>query len=75
MAPERLQNIEELTYDVIVCFDIRVYDAVQEDLQCREAKDLEPICVICIDTKDDPQQAVIAGRVAVNLAHKVRLVL
>lgn len=33
MAPERLQNIEELTYDVIVCFDIRVYDAVQEDLQ------------------------------------------
>ena len=32
-APERLQKIEELTYDVIVCFDIRVYDAVQEDLQ------------------------------------------
>ncbi|GAB5031899.1 rna polymerase ii subunit a c-terminal domain phosphatase ssu72-like [Nannochloropsis oceanica] len=70
-APERLQNIENLTYDVIVCFDIRVYDAVQEDLQCREARDLEPICVICIDTKDDPQQAVIAGRVAVNLAQKL----
>jgi len=43
--------------------------------QCREARDLEPICVICIDTKDDPQQAVIAGRVAVNLAQKVRLIL
>ena len=30
--------------------------------------------MICIDTKDDPQQAVIAGRVAVNLAHKVSVV-
>lgn len=32
-APERLQNIEDLSYDVILCFDLRVYDAVQEDLQ------------------------------------------
>lgn len=34
-APERLQEIEELAYDVILCFDMRVYDAVQEDLQVR----------------------------------------
>ena len=45
---------------------------VYTDLQSREAKDLEPICVICMETKDDPKEAVIAGRAAVKLAQKVR---
>jgi RNA polymerase II subunit A C-terminal domain phosphatase SSU72 len=46
-APERLQNIEELTYDVIVCFDIRVYDAVQEDLQvCQEVAPCLPLSLL-----------------------------
>ena len=73
--PERWQDADfEVVagYDVVLCFEQRIFDAVIEDLQSREARDLEPICVICMETKDDPKEAVVAGRAAVKLAQKVR---
>jgi RNA polymerase II subunit A C-terminal domain phosphatase SSU72 len=74
VAPERWQDasFEEVAgYDVVVCFEQRIFDAVCEDLQSREARDLEPICVICMETKDDPKEAVVAGKATVKLAQKV----
>lgn len=59
-APERLQNIEHLTFDVILCFDLRVYDAVQEDLQvhasiaCLESLSTGPARDQCIDHSFPP---------------------
>ncbi len=41
------------------------------DLLGREPRDLEPICVICMETKDDPKEAIIAGRATVKLAQQL----
>jgi hypothetical protein len=41
------------------------------DLQSREPKDMEHLAVICLETRDDPKEAVMGGRASVKLAQKV----
>jgi len=52
----------------VIAFEERIYDAVVEDLQTREpTEDFAPIHVICLDTKDNPHEAQLQGRVALEL--------
>jgi len=53
---------------VVIAFEERIFDAVVEDLQTREPTEaFAPIHVICLDTKDNPHEAKLQGRVALEL--------
>lgn len=41
------------------------------DLLTREPRDLDPICVICMETKDEAKEAIVAGRATVKLAQQL----
>jgi len=70
-APQRWQDTSsELIskHDVAIAFEERIFDAVVEDLQMREpTENFSPIHVICLDTKDNPHEAKIQGRIALEL--------
>jgi RNA polymerase II subunit A C-terminal domain phosphatase SSU72 len=70
-APQRWQDMDSsliALHDVVIAFEERIFDAVIEDLQLREpTEDWKPIHCICLDTKDNPQEAAIQGRVALEL--------
>jgi RNA polymerase II subunit A C-terminal domain phosphatase SSU72 len=70
-APQRWQDTPTsfiTHHDIVIAFEERIFDAVVEDLQMRECtEDLAPIHIICLDTKDNPQEAKIQGRIALEL--------
>lgn len=71
ISPQRWQDTPNSLlsqHDVAIAFEERIYDAVVEDLQTREpTEDFEPIHVICLDTKDNPDEARIQGQIALEL--------
>lgn len=71
LAPQRWQDTPSAAvqkHDVVIAFEERIYDAVIEDLQTREpTEDFKAIHVICLDTKDNPHEAKLQGRVALEL--------
>jgi RNA polymerase II subunit A C-terminal domain phosphatase SSU72 len=70
-APQRWQDMPSefiATHDIVIAFEERIFDAVVEDLQIREpTENFLPIHVICLDTKDNPHEAQLQGRVALEL--------
>lgn len=70
-APQRWQDMTSdfvSQHDVVIAFEERIFDAVVEDLQMREpTENFAPIHVICLDTKDNPHEAQLQGRVALEL--------
>jgi len=71
LAPQRWQDMPSKAvqkHHVVIAFEERIYDAVIEDLQTREpTEDFKAIHVICLDTKDNPHEAKLQGRVALEL--------
>lgn len=70
VAPQRWQDMPSsfiATHDVIIAFEERIFDAVVEDLQTREPENFDPLHVICLDTKDNPHEAKVQGRIALEL--------
>ncbi|KAL3937622.1 MAG: hypothetical protein SGBAC_007314 [Bacillariaceae sp.] len=74
-SPQRWQDMSSefvSTHNVVIAFEERIYDAVVEDLQLREpTENFAPIHVICLDTKDNPHEAHLQGRVALELCWKL----
>ena len=74
-APERWQSIssEELrSIDVAITFEERVFDALNEDVLCREVLVGEKqLHVINLDTKDDPDAANIGAQYALKLVELI----
>ena len=70
-APQRWQDVTSKNvqkHNVVIAFEERIFDAVVEDMQTREpTEDFLPIHVICLDTKDNPHEAKLQGRVALEL--------
>ena len=70
-GPQRWQdtsNADIIKHDVAIAFEERIFDAVVEDLQTREPTEaLEAIHVICLDTKDNPHEAKIQGKICLEL--------
>lgn len=70
LAPQRWQDMPSsfvATHDVVIAFEERIFDAVVEDLQTREPENFDPLHVVCLDTKDNPHEARLQGRVALEL--------
>ena len=76
-APQRWQDMPSKfvgKHDVVIAFEERIFDAVIDDLQTREpTEDFEPIHVVCLDTKDNPHEAKIQGRIALELCWLLEL--
>jgi RNA polymerase II subunit A C-terminal domain phosphatase SSU72 len=72
-SPTRWQDTDTDTiarHDVVLAFEERIYDAVVEDLQGREPTEaFAPLVVICLDTKDNPEEASKMGRRSLELAY------
>ena len=71
--PERLQDDEKVSrFDVIFCFEERVFDLVMEDLQGRDAgDDFRTIHIINLDVKDNPEEAIMGAQVALNVCELI----
>ena len=74
-APQRWQDLttdEVVQHHVVICFEERIYDAVLEDVQLREpTENFSPILIVCLDTKDNPHEAAVQGRVCLDLCWKL----
>ena len=74
-APQRWQDTpssDVIEHDVVIAFEERIFDAVVEDLQTREpTENFAPLHIICLDTKDNPHEAKLQGRIAVELCWKL----
>ena len=71
--PQRWQDESSrtlATLDVVICYEERIFDAVVEDLQCREAFSAKPVHVVCIDIKDDAENAAMGGQIGLALAQQ-----
>jgi RNA polymerase II subunit A C-terminal domain phosphatase SSU72 len=70
-APQRWQDMDSSfigQHDVCIAFEERIFDAVVDDLQVREpTEDFSPMHVICLDTKDNPHEAALQGKIALEL--------
>lgn len=67
-APSRWQDCTDVRkHQVVISFGERIYDAVIEDLQIREpTEEFQEMHVICLDTKDNPQEAAVQGQVCLE---------
>lgn len=70
-APERWQLQDVVQYDVVLCFEQRVVDALLEDMFARKGKTNRPILVVNINVKDNAVEAKRAGQEALKMC-KVR---
>lgn len=70
LAPSRWQDAESTvvaSFDVVLCFEFRLFDTVVADIQQRDPQQFTPIHVVCVDTRDTPQDAVNVGRSVLDL--------
>lgn len=69
--PERFQDYTDVAqFNVVFCFEARVYDELVMDLKSREPKDYKEIHILNLDVKDDPKAAVEGARVALELCQE-----
>ena len=61
----------EVLVDVAVCFEERVYELVEEDLQIRESVDFKPLHIVNIETKDNPKAAAKSAELALELCQMI----
>lgn len=64
--PERWQDLKEITENIVICFDDRIYDLVIEDIEGREASEFRDVHVVSFDVKDDHQSAQIGADLALR---------
>ena len=71
--PERMQEDKEVSrFDVIFCFEERVFDLVMEDMGEREAgDDLRTIHIINLDVTDNPEEAIMGAQVALDVCETI----
>ena len=72
-APERWQDSDKIVgiVNVAICFEERIYELVEEDLGIREAVEFEPLHIVNIETKDNPEAAAKSADLALKLCQKI----
>ena len=70
--PERWQLVDRLSgrFDVVFCFEERVFDALTEDVASREPEDSDeprPVHIINLEVPDNTEEAVIGAQVALDV--------
>mmetsp|Transcript_33374 Transcript_33374/g.65615 ORF Transcript_33374/g.65615 Transcript_33374/m.65615 type:complete len:216 (+) Transcript_33374:166-813(+) len=70
-CPERFQNELEAHFDLIICYERRVYDTVTADLDSRECEESSPCHVINLETTDNHAEASKGAELTKLLMHKL----
>lgn len=70
--PERWQEIDDLPgkFDVVFCFEERVFELLMEDVGERDPGEMTPMHVINLDVKDTPEDSVIGGQLCLEFCLK-----
>eukprot|EP00002_Diphylleia_rotans_P003992 TRINITY_DN12872_c0_g1_i2.p1 TRINITY_DN12872_c0_g1~~TRINITY_DN12872_c0_g1_i2.p1 ORF type:complete len:197 (+),score=54.54 TRINITY_DN12872_c0_g1_i2:56-646(+) len=70
-APQRWQEEKSKYYDVVICFEERIYDDVVEDLLKRGPMMLKPVHVININVKDNEEEANLGAKRSLEFLEKL----
>jgi len=73
LCPERFQDDHEHTFDVIFTVTERVYDAVLEELNSRDATEYQPVHVININIEDNHEEAAVGAFILSDLIDQLML--
>mmetsp|Transcript_16864 Transcript_16864/g.23466 ORF Transcript_16864/g.23466 Transcript_16864/m.23466 type:complete len:112 (-) Transcript_16864:2615-2950(-) len=65
-APERWQE-EKGRFDIVITFEDRVFDIVNEDVANRDTGNCDVVHVFCINTKDNHEEAALGAQQALVL--------
>lgn len=71
--PERFQDfVDVASFDIIVCFEERVFDLLVDDLNSREpGEEVKLVHAINLDVKDTAEDSIEGGKVILDLCSKV----
>ncbi|CAH0474816.1 unnamed protein product [Peronospora belbahrii] len=77
-APERWQNLSKkqlASINIVICLDHAMFLTVLEDIQKRiQSHDtIKQLHLICLDTKDTPEDAMTGGKRVLHLCHKLNV--
>lgn len=70
-APQRWHEERERMFDVIITCEERCFDAVLEDLLARGGVQHRPVHVVNVEIKDNHEDAMLGGRLILQLAQLV----
>lgn len=70
-APERWQEERQARFDLVICFEQRVFDIVVDDIKSRESARCRPVHVVNIETKDTHETAVLGANAALRLVQRL----
>jgi len=66
--PERFQDYKDVAqFNVVFCFEERVFDILMKDLKSREAQEYKEMHVLNLDVKDDTKEATKGAQIALEL--------
>eukprot|EP00455_Lapot_gusevi_P036044 TRINITY_DN4000_c0_g1_i2.p1 TRINITY_DN4000_c0_g1~~TRINITY_DN4000_c0_g1_i2.p1 ORF type:complete len:116 (+),score=28.48 TRINITY_DN4000_c0_g1_i2:54-401(+) len=70
-APEKWHEEKE-KFDLVISFDLRVYETIIDDVMQRQREDVgKPVHIINLDTKDTHQEAANAALAALALYERI----
>ncbi|CAM9396226.1 unnamed protein product [Chrysoparadoxa australica] len=72
--PERWQDVpteEAAEFDVVLCFEHRIFDAVVDDMQNRDPENFKPVHLIAMSVKDSPVEAEKASKDVIKLCQQL----
>ena len=70
-SPEQFQKEIEKRFDVIITYELRVYEAVLFDITSRGCRNNYPVYIININTRDNQNSAALAAASTVRLAKQL----
>jgi len=70
-APQSWYDEKGLQFDIIIAYEDRVFEQICEDIQNRMSGSNKPVHIICMDIKDNHDEALIGATLTLQLCQMV----